>query len=93
MMLIKAKKVYQMALTVMQSSSDQDEEAPDLVLLAILNNLAELEAHFHAHDAMRAYLDCLKAILSDEDHDLTDEDLKFFFQNILLPLPLVAAAA
>jgi hypothetical protein len=92
-MLARAKKVYQMSLAALQSFANQDGDVPDLLLLAIFNNLAELEASFHFYGTMRSYLDCVQAILCDEDLDLKDDDLQLFFVNILLPEPLGAAAA
>jgi hypothetical protein len=92
-MLARAKTVYQMSLAALQSFNDGDGEIPDLLLLAILNNLAELETSFHPYGATRSYLDCVRAMLGDEDLDLSDEDLQLFFLNALLPEPAGAAAA
>jgi hypothetical protein len=92
-MLMQAKNVYHMVMTVLESFRDEGGDIPSLLLLVLFNNLAEIEAQFHGYTAMRYYLDCGRAVLSESDHGLQDADLALFFRNMMLPIPAVAAAA
>jgi hypothetical protein len=92
-MLMQAKNVYHMAMSILESFADAGGDVPALLLLVLFNNLAAIEAHFHGYNAMRYYLDCGRAVLSACDHGLHDCDLALFVRNIMLPIPTVSAAA
>jgi len=87
----KAKSVYVMALNLLQGQAGKGN-VPTVLLLAILNNLAELASHCHAIDEVRAYLECLRAILA-EVTDLDEYTYTWFCRNAMLQEPTAAAAA
>ena len=94
----KAAQMYRMSLHMIrratsedgcssggyEDSSDNDNVEVTLLLLANLNNLAQIHSHFCLNDLMNSYVESMRVVLAECSGDsIAESDYSWFFMNIL----------
>jgi len=87
--LAKAAQLYQMSLHMIQQAMDgqQQENMPEvsLLLLANLNNLAQIHSNWCRTDKTKLFLDGMRTVLTECSYEdfVGEEDYILFYMNIL----------
>lgn len=83
--LVRASRLYQIALDILQRQFDYSTNY--LLLMAIFNNLAHIDSHLFRIEEMKSSLEEIRSILMseviDEEFSLSEDDYSIFFMNAM----------